>query len=115
MNKELENGWDLYKGLYNIMLSSTKTVLTLQTMLKSLKDTVEKYAKDIENIAEKFHQEISAESAEDDVLFFYYQYLSNYLLRVSHDQKLLGKNIHSEIIDPFEMFVANFRYYYYYV
>lgn len=47
MNPTLENGWEVYKGLYNVMLSSTKTVLTLSNMLKSLKETVENYSRQI--------------------------------------------------------------------
>ncbi|KRX01411.1 Rab-GTPase-TBC domain [Pseudocohnilembus persalinus] len=109
MSQVLNNSWEQYTGLYQLMLKSTKQVQTIQNLLNSLKGSIEQFSSSIQNIAENFHKQISQDTNESDILVSYYQFVSNYLLKLSQTQNEAAKNIYTEVIEPFDLFVGNYR------
>lgn len=54
--------------------------------------------------------EITKENAdESDALIVCYQFLSNYILKMSQNHRAFAINVQSEIIEPFHLVTQNFR------
>ena len=54
--------------------------------------------------------EITKENAdENDALIICYQFLSNYILKMSQNHRTFATNVHTEIIEPFTLVTHNFK------
>ena len=79
----------MYKIFYKKMASSTRSILALKTLIYELLETYQTFGFKLNNIAIKFHKDISNDLEDDpDEIVFINQLLSNYLLKMESEIKL---------------------------
>lgn len=61
------------------------------------------------SVGEKLHESISGGLTESDTIVCAYQQFSNFLLRLSSNWFHVSSQLSSEIIEPFQIFLNNFR------
>eukprot|EP01016_Furgasonia_blochmanni_P046099 TRINITY_DN658_c0_g1_i5.p1 TRINITY_DN658_c0_g1~~TRINITY_DN658_c0_g1_i5.p1 ORF type:complete len:912 (-),score=280.66 TRINITY_DN658_c0_g1_i5:62-2797(-) len=104
-----ETSKETYEQLGEVIRARNKHISTLTKLLSDVRTAHENFSKNLQTIAENFHREISTDSDEYDLLVSYYQFMSNYILKMANFHMAFARSAKNDTIEPFAVFTQNYE------